>query len=86
MQTSVENFDFSIFFPLKLQYTTFYEEFMVHCKIYLFWNIFVKNKHIQIRVCCGQHHGVNIWFESDEYLMDILSDLNQKVAFIFFQT
>lgn len=54
---------------------------MVHCKIYLFWNIFVKNnKHIQIRVCCGQHHGVNIWFESDEYLMDILSDLNQKVV------
>lgn len=33
-----------------------------------------------MRVCCGQHHGVNIWFESDEYLMDILSDLNQKVV------
>lgn len=26
------------------------------------------------------NQGVNIWFESDEYLMDILSDLNQKVV------
>lgn len=68
----------------KLQYTTFYEEIMVHCKIYVFWNILVKNEHIQIRVRYVvnniikfvSNQGVNIWFESDEYLMDILSDLN----------
>lgn len=68
MQTCVENLDFNLAIDFKLKFTTFYKEIMIHCKIYLFLKILIKNKmnkHIQIKVLCEQHHEVCIKLASD---------------------